>query len=245
MGWDRKKPWENKYRHAYRPQASFKPKIKPSTNSVKMPRIGIPNILNKTCLLLIAFCVVLFVLLYLNVSTGSYISILEGNKTSLQNKIKACDDEKSTLNSDLGICNENLAGKTSALTICENEKNSFSSSASSCNNKLNTCEKDRTNYKSDYTVCKNDIRDFEDFLDDEDLDNLRDLEDYIDDLKNDEDGCQDDLDDCQDDKDNLQNNYDSMKTNYAKDYCCLLNKTHYTISSNKITCGTSGTAITC
>jgi len=193
-------------------------------------RFKMPNIFSKTCLIVIALCVVLAILLFVNVSTGNYVSILEGNRTTLKNRLKTCDENKNILNSNLnacnsnlGTCNENLEKKSSSLLACQNEKVGLSTSYSSCNSDLKTCENDLSEYESDYNSCQNDL----------------------DDLNNDIDNCEHDLSDCQSNSTSVDSNYNALKTNYAKDYCCLLNKTHYSISSNKITCGDSGTTLTC
>jgi hypothetical protein len=172
-------------------------------------RWSIPNI-NKSLIISLILIIVIGILSYLNFATGSYIKILEVNKTSLESQLKSCNNQTQCLtanlsacNTNLVTCNGNLASKAISLTNCENEKNSVSDSLYDCNNDLNSCENSRDTYNDDLNACS------------------------------------DDLETCNNAKSTLRNNY-------AKDYCCLLNKTHYTISNNKITCVDSGgTSISC
>jgi hypothetical protein len=171
-------------------------------------RWNIPNI-NKSLIISLILIIIIGILSYLNFTTGSYVKILEVNKTSLENQLKTCSNQTQCLTANLTACsinletcNDNLSSKSISLINCENEKNSVSDSLSNCNSDLNRCESSRNSYSSDLDACGND------------------------------------LDNCRDDKVDLRNNY-------AKDYCCLMNKTHYSISNNDITCTDSGTSISC
>ncbi|MCX6822305.1 MAG: hypothetical protein NTW30_06030 [Candidatus Aenigmarchaeota archaeon] len=165
--------------------------------------------INKPLIISLILITTIAILCYFNYSTGSYVKILETNKTDMENHLKTCKDQNQFLfsslnasNTNLDTCNNALSTKSTSLIKCENEKKSASDSLSSCNNDLNSCENVRNAYSSDLDACGND------------------------------------LDNCNDDKSDLRDNY-------ARDYCCLLNKTHYTISSNDITCTDSGTSISC
>lgn len=165
--------------------------------------------INKPLIVSLILIITIAILSYFNYTTGSYVKVLETNRTDLESRLKTCKDQKlffssslDACNTNLDTCNDNLSTKSTSLTKCENEKKSTSDSLTNCNNDLNSCE------------------------------NVKDV--YGNDLNN----CNDDLDNCNDDKSTLRNNY-------AKDYCCLLNKTHYTISGNDITCTDSGTSISC
>ncbi|MDI6826214.1 MAG: hypothetical protein QMD36_03410 [Candidatus Aenigmarchaeota archaeon] len=205
-------------------KTDFSKKYSWNGSSLKIP-------INKSLFITLILIIVIGFLSYINYTTSNYVAILEINKTSLENHLSTCKNEIQSLSSDLntcntnfGICRESLSNRTLSLNKCENEKSSLDSALSTCNDNLE--------------VCEDDLNDFYHFLNERNLDDLNDLRYYISDLKNDKSDCESSLSACNNDK-------NTLISNYAKDYCCSLNKTHYTVSNNRVICGASGTALTC
>jgi hypothetical protein len=123
------------------------------------------------------------------------------------------------------------------LKTCNNQNQFLSSGLNTCNKKLDTCNDNLSNKSTSLNKCENEKSSVSDSLSNcnEDLNSCENVKD----------ACGDDLNSCSDDLDRCNNAKATLRDNYAEDYCCLLNKTHYTISSNKITCGDSGTSISC
>jgi hypothetical protein len=218
MGW-KKNPWNTNFGKKY-----------------DWSRLNFRIPMNKSLLLALILITVIGGLSYVNYINGNYIAILEKNKTNVENHLSECRNQTQSLSSELktcntnfGICKDTLLNKSMSLSICENEKMNLNISLSTCNDNLG--------------ICEDELHDFYLFLSERNLNDLGDLRMYINDLKDEKNDCENDLDTCSNDK------Y-TLISNYAKDYCCLLNQslgtiTHYSISNNRITCGTTGTALTC
>ena len=245
MVWKKKDQWKTDFSDKYKQEKTFN--FKPER--AFKPNLNIPRI-SRSVLIPLVLVVMILVLAYFNFSTGSYISVLEEDKSTFQSQLDTCDTEKQTISSDLSscnteldTCNTGLSGKTSSLSTCESER-------TSCLDDLDLCEDDI----GDLKLCESDLEDFTDICDRYNRDDPEDLEDYIealrddtDDLENDKDELQDDLSDCNSDKSSLQSNYDTLKGNYAKNKCCPLNIFYYRIVSNNVDCtnNTADTHITC
>lgn len=224
-----RQPWDNYWN-------KFK---KPGEFSFRRPEI------NRWALISILLTVTVAALVYFNVKTGSYIKILEKNKTELLSNLTLCYSERESLTSDLEACNSNLESKSSALMKCQGEKNELDKS-------LDECETDYELMRDSYNDCKDELDEFKDFLDDNNLDNIDELRDKWDDMKSDLSDCQSNLSNCQNDLDTCETDYEELLANYASDYCCLLNQTSgnitsYKIDDNRVVCtnSTNDTTLTC
>ena len=201
-------------------------------------RLELPGI-NRWFLLSILIIIGTVLIAYIGIKTGSYIEVLERNRTELLMNLTNCQNQLTILTDSLTTCNNNLESKSQALESCQQEKSTLSDSLDSCKEDLDVCKEDYDDLEIDYKECKDD------------------LDDYKKDLKT----CKSDLSDCKDDLNSCNDNYDSLnsafgtvKENYAKDYCCLLNQTQgnitswkYDSTSKKIVCtnSTSDNALTC
>ena len=207
---------------------------------------------NRWILISLLLVIAVIALAYFNIRTGSYLRLVEKNTTEILNNLSLCYSEKESLALDLETCNSNLESKSLALTNCQREKNRISESLSECEDDLDSCKDDYKLIEESYDTCKDDLEEFEDFLDDNNLDDVDDLRDKWRDMKSDLSDCQNDLSSCQDDLGDCNNNYTDLLNNYAKGYCCLLNQTFgnitsYRVSDNKVVCtnSTSDTALVC
>lgn len=229
--------WRTNYGNRYAPK-------KPLEERIKIPKTGI------TLLILLILVIVVGALGYYSYTTGSYLGILQENRTVLEEQLTGCNEELNTLSSDLSTCNENLTGMTTSLDECESEGTRLSSSLETCEGSLGVTEEDYNKCELDRKDCEIELEDFGDFLDDKDLDNLLDLDDFIDNLEDDLSDCDDDRDDwtskyntCNSDLSAWKNDYKTLEgtynttlNDYANYYCCFYNEiygnvTHYNITA--------------
>jgi len=161
--------------------------------------------------------VIIFLVLIITIGILGYFNYTTGNY------VKILEVNKTNIEGHLKTCNNQSQFLSSSLNACNTSLDTCNDNLSSKTTSLVKCESEKNSVSNSLSNCNNDLNSCE---------NVRDA--YIDDLN----ACGDDLDHC-------NNAKATLRDNYAKDYCCLLNKTHYTISSNKITCGDSGTSISC
>lgn len=160
---------------------------------------------------------IIVLILIITISILSYFNYTTGNYA------KILETNKTNLEGHLKACNNQNQFLSSGLDTCNTKLDTCNDNLSNKSTSLNKCENEKNGVSNSLSNCNEDLNSCE---------NVRDA--YSNDLNS----CGDDLDSC-------NNAKATLRDNYAKDYCCLLNKTHYTISSNKITCGDSGTSISC
>ncbi len=213
--WKKKSQWKNNYGRKF----EFK--------GVKIPSVNIPSV-NKPLYIFLFLVFAVSILSYLTYIRGNYIGILEQDKTNLEGQLGDCNIETQSLTSNLNECNRCLEGNKTSLEICSTERKSLSSTLSSCKGDLNLLEDDITSWRLDYDSCVDDLGYCEDEIDEQD----------------------EDLDECRSDLSDLESDHNAMKNNYAEDYCCLLQNTdpsitHYSASDTSVSCGSSGTELSC
>jgi DNA repair ATPase RecN len=123
------------------------------------------------------------------------------------------------------------------LKSCNNQTQCLSSNLTACNTNLVTCSNQLSTKAISLVNCENEKNSASD--------SLSDCNNHLSSCESSMDAYGSDLDACSNDLDSCNNAKTTLRDNYARDYCCLLNKTHYSISSNRITCGDSGTSISC
>jgi hypothetical protein len=156
-------------------------------------------------------------ILILVIGVLSYFNYTTGNY------VKILEGNKTNIEGHLKTCNNQNQFLSSGLNTCNTKLNTCNDNLSNKSTSLNKCENEKSSVSDSLSNCNNDLNSCE---------NVKDM--YSVDLNS----CNDDLNRC-------NNAKSTLRDNYAEDYCCLLNKTHYTISGNKITCGDSGTSISC
>jgi len=157
------------------------------------------------------------IILVLVIGILSYFNYTTGNYVSFleTNKTNLENQLKDYINQTQCL-SVNLSACNTNFSICRESLSNRTLSLNNCENEKNSVSNSLSNCNEDLNSCEN--------------------------VRN---ACSDDLNSCSNDLDRCNNAKTTLRDNYAKDYCCLLNKTHYTISSNKITCGDSGTTISC
>jgi hypothetical protein len=152
------------------------------------------------------------------------IGILSYFNYTTGNYVNILEVNKTNLEDQLIACNNQTQCLTANLSTCNINLNTCNDALSGKSTSLFKCESEKNSVSDSLSTCNKDL---------DSCENIRGA--YRIDLNS----CNGDLDSCNSAKNTLRNNY-------AKDYCCLLNKTYYTINNNKITCTDSeGTSISC
>jgi len=148
----------------------------------------------------------------------SYFNFTTGNYARiLETNKTALEDQLRTLNNQTQCLAQNLSACNINLNTCNNVLTSKSTSLLNCQNEKNGISSSLSDCNQNLGVCESRIDAYGNSLN----------------------SCSSDLDYC-------NNAKSALRDNYARDYCCLMNKTHYTINNNRISCVDSGgTSISC